>query len=31
LNTGGRAYYRRKRGDGKKHIEAMRCLKAADL
>ena len=27
LDTEGRAYYRRKRADGKKPLEAMRCLK----
>ena len=27
LNTEGRAYYRRKRAEGKKPMEAMRCLK----
>ena len=27
LDTEGRAYYRRKRADGKKPMEAMRCLK----
>ena len=27
LNTEGAAYYRRKRAEGKKHMEAMRCLK----
>ena len=27
LNTDGRAYYRRKRAEGKKPMEAMRCLK----
>jgi transposase len=27
LNTEGRTYYRRKRADGKKPMEAMRCLK----
>ncbi len=27
LDTDGRAYYRRKRADGKKPMEAMRCLK----
>ena len=27
LNTDGRAYYRRKRAQGKKPLEAMRCLK----
>ena len=27
LNTDGRAYYRRKRAEGKKPLEAMRCLK----
>jgi len=27
LNTEGRAYYRRKRAESKKHMEAMRCLK----
>jgi transposase len=27
LDTNGRAYYRRKRADGKKPLEAMRCLK----
>ena len=27
LDTEGRAYYRRKRADGKKAMEAMRCLK----
>jgi transposase len=27
LNTEGRAYYRRKRSEGKKPMEAMRCLK----
>ena len=26
-NTDGRAYYRRKRSEGKKPLEAMRCLK----
>ena len=26
-NTAGQAYYRRKRADGKKPMEAMRCLK----
>ena len=27
LDTDGRAYYRRKRADGKDHLEAIRCLK----
>ncbi len=27
LDTDGRAYYRRKRAEGKKPMEAMRCLK----
>ncbi len=27
LDTDGRAYYRRKRGEGKKSLEALRCLK----
>ena len=27
LDTDGRAYYRRKRAEGKKPLEAMRCLK----
>jgi hypothetical protein len=27
LDTDGRPYYRRKRADGKKPLEAMRCLK----
>ena len=27
LDTDGRTYYRRKRAEGKKHMEAMRCLK----
>jgi hypothetical protein len=27
LDTDGRAYHRRKRADGKKRLEAMRCLK----
>ena len=27
LDTDGRAYYRRKRADGKKPLEAIRCLK----
>jgi hypothetical protein len=27
LDTEGRAYYRRKRGEGKKPLEAIRCLK----
>ena len=27
LDTDGRAYYRRKRADGKKPTEALRCLK----
>jgi len=27
LNTDGQAYYRRKRGEGKKPLEAIRCLK----
>ena len=31
LDTDGRAYYRRKRADGKKPLEAMRCLKRTDL
>ena len=28
LDTDGRAYYRRKRAEGKKPLEAMRCLKS---
>ena len=31
LDTDGRAYYRRKRVEGKKSLEAIRCLKAQDL
>ena len=31
LDTDGRAYYRRKRAEGKKPLEAMRCLKRTDL
>ena len=31
LDTDGRAYYRRKRAEGKKPLEAMRCLKRQDL
>ena len=31
LDTDGRAYYRRKRAEGKKPMEAMRCLKRTDL
>ncbi len=27
LDTEGRAYYRRKRAEGKKPLEAIRCLK----